>query len=200
MKRSEIYFSVAQVPVDYLMVILSAVSVFLLRDFLPEVSDIIAPKLYDISFERFCLLAAVTAALFVVVYAVEGLYVIRTTRRFLQEAFAVWKATSLGIVIIIIAVFLEREWFSSRFVILAGWVAATVFVILGRYAMRRVQRYYLVKKGVGVHRVLLLGRNGRVRRFAKLFAKDPSLGVSRGRYRRNGESPSYRGDTDREGR
>lgn len=176
MKRSEVYFSVAQVPVDYLMVVLAAVSVFFLRDLLPAVSDIIAPKLYDISFDRFFELSLVAAALFVFVYAIEGLYVIRATRRFLSEAFAVWKATTLAIVIIIIVVFLEREWFSSRFVILAGWVAAALYVTLARYGMRWLQRYYLVKKGVGVHRVLLLGRNGRVRRFAKLFAKDPGLG------------------------
>jgi exopolysaccharide biosynthesis polyprenyl glycosylphosphotransferase len=176
MKRSEVYFSVAQVPMDYLMVVLAAISVFFLRDLLPEVSDILAPKLYDISFDRFLELSLVAAALFVLVYAIEGLYVIRATRRFLSEAFAVWKATTLGIVVIIIAVFLEREWFSSRFVILAGWVAAAFYVTLARYGMRRLQRHYLVKKGVGVHRVLLLGRNGRVRRFAKLFSKDPGLG------------------------
>lgn len=176
MKRSEVYFSVVQVPVDYLMVVLAALSVFLLRDFLPAVSDILAPKLYDISFNRFFELSLIVAALFVFMYAIEGLYVIRATRRFLNEAFSIWKATTLGIVIIIVAVFLEREWFSSRFIILAGWVAAASYVTVGRYMLRKIQLHYLVEKGVGVHRVLLLGRNGRVRRFAKLFAKNPTLG------------------------
>ncbi len=176
MKRSEIYFSAVQVPVDYAMIVLSAISVFLLRDFLPEVSDILSPKLYDLSFDRFVELAFLVAPLFLVVYALEGLYVIRATRRFWQEAFDIFKATSLGIVIIIIAVFLEREWFSSRFIILAGWLVAVVYVIAGRYAIQRIQKHYLVKKGVGRHRVLLVGGNGRVRRFAKLFAKRPELG------------------------
>lgn len=176
MKRSEVYFSVVQVPVDYLMVVLAALSVFYLRNFLPEVSDIIAPKLYDISLDRFLKLSAVVGPLFLVVYALEGLYMIRATRRFIAEAFSVFKATSLGIVVIIVAVFLQREWFSSRFIILAGWLVATIYVILGRYLLRKLQKHYLVKRGVGVHRVLLLGRNGRVRRFAKLFTKNPNLG------------------------
>ncbi len=176
MKRSEVYFSVMQVPVDYLCVVLAALSVFLLRDALPQVSDIIAPKLYDMTLDRFIELSLIVAALFVFIYALDGLYVIRATRRFFHEAFAVWKATTASIVIVIIAVFLEREWFSSRFVILAGWITAVIYVTFGRYMMRLIQRYYLVKKGVGVHRVLLLGRNGRVRRFAKLFTKNPELG------------------------
>ncbi len=176
MKRSEIYFSAIQVPVDYLLVVLSAVSVYLLRDFLPEVSDILSPKLYDLSFDAFLELALLTAPLFLVIYALEGLYIIRATRRFWKEAFDVFKATSLGIVVIIIAVFLEREWFSSRFIILAGWILTVVYVVLGRYVIQRIQRRYLVKNGVGMHRVLLIGGNGRVRRFAKLFAKHPELG------------------------
>src|SRR3989339_2007110 len=89
MKRSEIYFSAVQVPVDYAMIVLSAISVFLLRDFLPEVSDILSPKLYDLSLDRFVELAFLVAPLFLVVYALEGLYVIRATRRFWQEAFDV---------------------------------------------------------------------------------------------------------------
>lgn len=176
MKRSETLFSVVQVPVDYLMIVLAAISVFVLRDFLPQVSDIINPKVYSMTFEPFFFIALAVAPLFLVTYAIEGLYAVRSSRSFWNESFQVFKATSLGIVFIIIAVFLQRDWFSSRFVIVAGWFAVTAYVSLARYFLRMIQRYYLVKKGVGVYRVLLVGGNGRPRRFAKLFAKRPELG------------------------
>lgn len=176
MKKSEIFWSVLQVPVDYMMIVLAAISVFLLRDFLPTVSNIIDPKVYSMTFDRFFELSLIVAPLFLVVYALEGLYVIRSPRRFWQEALQVFRATTLGIVIIIIAVFLERDWFSSRFIILAGWFVAAGYVSLARYILRRIQRFALVKRGIGAYRVLLIGGNGRPRRFAKMFTKHPELG------------------------
>lgn len=176
MKKSEIFWSVLQVPVDYLMLVLAAVSVFLLRDFLPEVSHFINPKVYSITFERYLELAFIVSPLFLLVYAVEGLYVIRVPRKSWEEAFMVFRATTLAIVLLIIAVFLERDWFSSRFIILAGWFVAAAYVSGARFLLRKVQRHYLVTKGVGTYRVLLIGGNGRVRRFAKMFTKHPELG------------------------
>jgi len=176
MKRSETLFSVIQVPVDYLMIVLSALSVFALRDFLPEVSNIINPKVYSMTFEPFLFISLAIAPIFLATYALEGLYAVRFSRSFWRETLQVFKATSLGIVIIIIAVFLQRDWFSSRFVIVTGWFAATAYVSLARFLLRIIQRYYLVKKGFGVYRVLLIGGNGRPRRFAKLFTKHPELG------------------------
>ncbi|NTV55289.1 MAG: hypothetical protein HGA16_02200, partial [Candidatus Moranbacteria bacterium] len=176
MKRSEIIFSVVQVPVDYLMIVLAAVSVFLLRDILPQISDMINPKVYSMTFQPFFELSLVVAPLFLITYAIEGLYAIRSMRSFWKESFQVFKATSLGVVVIIIAVFLERDWFSSRFIIVAGWFVVAIYVSFARLLLRRIQRYYLVKKGVGVYRVLLIGGNGRVRRFAKMFTKHPEFG------------------------
>ena len=176
MKRSEILFSVVQVPVDYVMIVLAAVYVFLLRDVLPEISDLLNPKVYSMTFKPFLMIAFMVAPLFIVVYAIEGLYTIRSSRSFWKEAFMVFRATSLGIVTIIIAVFLERDWFSSRFIILAGWFASAAYVSIARIALRKIQRYYLVTKGIGVYRVLLIGGNGRVRRFAKMFTKHPEFG------------------------
>ncbi|NTW14943.1 MAG: sugar transferase [Candidatus Moranbacteria bacterium] len=176
MKRSEIAFSAVQVPVDYLMIVLAGISVFLLRDLLPQISHLINPKVYSVSFERSISLMLMVGPIFLLTYAIEGLYVIRTSRSFWRESFQVFKATSLGIVIIIIAVFLQRDWFSSRFIIVVGWFAATVYVSLARFLLRLLQRHYLVAKGVGVYRVLLVGGNGRPRRFAKLFTKHPELG------------------------
>jgi exopolysaccharide biosynthesis polyprenyl glycosylphosphotransferase len=174
MKRSELFFSGIQVPVDYLMIVLASLTAFAIRD-IPQVLSAL-PKLYNFPFDRYLEITLMVAPLFLLVYAIEGLYDIRATRKFWQEAFKVFSATSLALVIIIVAIFLKREWFSSRFIILAGWMFAVVYVVFARYLLQRIQKWLLVRRGIGVHRVLLIGGNGRIRRLKKVFEQSPSMG------------------------
>lgn len=174
MKRSEIYFSAIQLPVDFIMIVLAALSAFAVRN-VPQILSL-RPKLYNIELFDFLQVTLAVAPLFLIVYAIEGLYTMRATRTPLSEAFKVFRATSLVLVLIIVTIFLKREWFSSRFIILAGWSFAVFYVTIARYLIQRIQRYYLVKKGVGVHRILLVGRNGKIDQLKTLFAAKPVLG------------------------
>jgi hypothetical protein len=116
------------------------------------------------------------APFFLLIYAIEGLYQMRVTRRFWQEAFAVFKATSLVLIMMIVAIFLKREWFSSRFIILAGWMLSVFYVVFARYLLRSVQQWFLINQGVGVHRVLLIGTNGKIKSLLRIFQRRLSLG------------------------
>jgi exopolysaccharide biosynthesis polyprenyl glycosylphosphotransferase len=176
MKRSELFFSGVQVPVDYLMIVLASLTAFAIRG-IPEVLSFLdLPKLYNVSYDDYLEMTLLMAPLFLLVYALEGLYDIRATRKFWQEAFKVFAATSWGLVIIIVAIFLKREWFSSRFIILAGWMFAVVYVVFARYLLQRIQKWLVAKRGIGVHRVLLIGGNGRIRRIRKVLRDNPALG------------------------
>ena len=174
MKRSELFFSAIQVPIDYSMIVLAALTAFAIRD-IPQVLASL-PKLYNFPFDKYLEMVLIVAPLFLLVYAVEGLYDIRATRKFWQEAFKVFSATSLGLVIIIVTIFLKREWFSSRFIILSAWVFTVVYVVFARYLLQRLQKWLLVRREMGVHRVLLIGGNGRIRRLRQVFRKDPAMG------------------------
>jgi exopolysaccharide biosynthesis polyprenyl glycosylphosphotransferase len=174
MKRSELFFSAVQVPVDYAMLVLASLTAFAIRD-IPQVVSAL-PKLYQFSFNKYLDVTFVIAGVFVLVYALEGLYDIRATRKFWQEAFKVFSATSLGLVIIIVTIFLKREWFSSRFIILAGWMFAVVYVVFARYLIQKFQKWLVARRGIGVHRVALIGTNGRLRRLKKVFKKNPDFG------------------------
>jgi len=173
-KRSEIYFSAIQLPVDFLMIVLASLSAYAVRD-VPQILAL-RPKLYTVDFIDFLQVTLMVAPLFLVVYAIEGLYTMRVTRTPLSEVFKVFRATSLVLVLVIVTIFLKREWFSSRFIILAGWSFAVFYVTIARYFIQRVQRYYLTKKGVGVHRILLIGTNGKIEQLKSLFATRPELG------------------------
>lgn len=174
MKRSEIFFSAIQLPVDLIMISLAALSAYYVRN-IPQILAL-RPKLYDITLLGFMEVILFVAPILVVTFGLEGLYQMRTTRRFWQEAYRVFKATSLALVIIIVAIFLKREWFSSRFIILAGWGFTVLYITLGRYCIARIQRYYLLKKGTGVHRVLLVGTNGKMQAMKRYLASHRELG------------------------
>lgn len=176
MKRSELFFSAIQVPVDYAMIVLAFLTAFALRD-IPLVIDTLSlPKVYQISYDYYFDAAFIIAGLFVLVYALEGLYDIRSTRKFWQEAFKVFSATSLGLVIVIVTIFLKREWFSSRFIVIAVWMFAVVYVVFARYLLQKFQKWLVGRRGIGVHRIVLIGTNGKLRRIKAVFKKNPSLG------------------------
>jgi exopolysaccharide biosynthesis polyprenyl glycosylphosphotransferase len=174
MKRSELFFSAIQVPVDFIMIILAAISAFAIRN-VPEVLAY-KPKLYNFSFNAYLEIALFIAPLFILVYALNGLYDIRSTRKFWKETLKIFNATSISLVIIIVAIFLKREWFSSRFIILAAWMLAIFYVAIARYLIQLIQKWLLRNKGIGVHRVLLIGRNVKINKISKIISNRKNLG------------------------
>ena len=174
MKRSELFFSALQVPVDFIMIVLAGISAFIIRD-VPQVLAL-QPKLYKYPFEVYFKIVLIIAPIFILIYAAEGLYDIRSTRKFWKETLKVFTATSIGLVIIIVAIFLKREWFSSRFIILAAWGLAVFYVIIARYLIQLIQKWLLRNKGIGVHRVLLIGRNGKINAISRIIRNNKNLG------------------------
>lgn len=182
MKKSELFFSAIQVPIDFLMLALGLVGAFAIRN-LPEfMIKYLGLNLNPIDYASFPFkqeyfdIALMALPFFLVVYAIEGLYDIRTTRKFWREMLKIFTATSVGFVILIIAIFLKQAWFASRFVILAGWVLSSFSVIAGRYLLRKIQQWLLVHRGIGVHRLLLIGVNGRINELRKIIQDDPRMG------------------------
>lgn len=174
MKKSELFFSAIQVPVDFLMIVLAAISAFAIRNF-PQIITL-KPKLYSFPFDTYIKVVLITAPFFILIYALQGLYSIKVTKKFWKEASKVFAATSIGLIIIIVAIFLKREWFSSRFIILATWGLATFYVILARYLLQLIQKYLLRRHDIGVHRILLIGRNGKLSAINRLIRQNRNLG------------------------
>lgn len=176
MKKSELLFSALQVPVDFVMIIMAAITAFAVRD-IPQILAL-QPKLYNYPFSSYLKIILLVAPIFILIYALQGLYDIRATRKFWKEAHHVFVATSIGLVIIIVTIFLKREWFSSRFIILSGWAFIVFYVVLARLIIQKIQKYLLVSRGIGVHRVLLIGRNGKIREIGRIIKSNKKLGYS----------------------
>jgi exopolysaccharide biosynthesis polyprenyl glycosylphosphotransferase len=156
------------------MIALAATTAFWIRN-VPELI-VFNNRLYEFSYGEFMQVVLLIIPMLLFIFALEGLYAIRATRRFFREAWLVFRALSVGLVIVIIAIFLQNEWFASRFIILATWLLSTGYVVVGRYALLFVQRWLLINRGVGVHRVLLINGAEKTAFFLRLLQEMPKLG------------------------
>jgi exopolysaccharide biosynthesis polyprenyl glycosylphosphotransferase len=156
------------------MIVFAGLSAFAIRN-LPQLIAL-KPKLYEFPFATYFKIVLVIAPIFILIYALEGLYRIKTTRKYWKEMFKVFVASSVVLVIIIVAIFLQRSWFSSRFIILAGWLLIVLYVSFARFVLHEIQKFLLVKRGLGVHRVLLIGESGKLDEIGKLIKNNPELG------------------------
>lgn len=159
MKRSELFFGAALVPIDFVALILSGAAAYYLR--ISEYMQRVRPAVFglDLPFLEYLQLVSIVAVIILVVFALQGLYVMQATRRLREELTRIFAGISMGVMGVIIYIFLSAELFQSRFILLAAYLFALVFVSLGRWLVRRMQ-LLMIRQGVGVHRVALVG-NGR---------------------------------------
>jgi exopolysaccharide biosynthesis polyprenyl glycosylphosphotransferase len=176
MKKSELTFSFIQVFIDFFLIIFALLLAFKLRH-TPDIQALIQKQgLYNVSFEHYAKLTILIAFIAIIVFAFEGLYNIRATRKFWQEVYSIFKGTTIVLVLVMIGFFLQREWFSSRFIIVAAWGLTIIFVSLGRVCVHMLQKWLLVKYDVGVHRVLLIGAGDKIKYICHVIRSQQRLG------------------------
>lgn len=181
MKRHNLFFLGILVPLDYLALILAAISAYSLR--FGPFSELLQTTI-TISFTDYLANAAFFALIFVIIYAFSGLYADRVRRRLAAEFPRIVTASSTGIAILIVAIFFQRQYFASRFIVLAAWIFAIAYVFAGRGLVRLV-RYLLLRSGYGILRFAAIGTPdtadaivqayGHERRWGtKIYARFPS--------------------------
>ncbi|NIA18411.1 MAG: exopolysaccharide biosynthesis polyprenyl glycosylphosphotransferase [Actinobacteria bacterium] len=154
MKRSELFFSFLLVPLDFAMIILAGVSAYYIR--FAEFTTEIRPAIFNLPFGDYFKAVVFIAIAWLAVFALSGLYNIKDARKLSKEIIRVILACSTGFVLIVILIFFRRELFDSRFIVLAGWILAIIYIGLSRALIRLLQRC-LFKYGIGVHKVILVG-------------------------------------------
>ncbi len=185
MKRSELIFAAVSVPVDYLMLVLAGLAAYTLRT-----SELIAqwrPVLFSLNlpFERYLSLVLVIGLFWIVIFALAGLYEIRRSNRLWGDLVRIIIGTSAGLIGIIIYIFVQRQFFDSRFLILAAWVLAIVSVSWGRLILLVVQKYLVSYYHVGVHNVLVVGGDGVSEEIIEEIKRRPALGYHLVKYFQN---------------
>ena len=174
MKKSELFFAALLVPVDFLMIILAAAAAYWLR-FTPGIIEI-KPVLFEFPFLSYLKITALVAPFFLIIFALQNLYSLKTTRTFWREFLQISFSISVGMTLVILAIFLQREWFSSRFIILSAWALSIIFISLSRYAVNLTQKILLIYRGIGMHRLALIGKSGYCDTVYREFKENPGHG------------------------
>ncbi len=174
MKKVELIFRAILVPLDYLMLLLAGWLAYVIR--FDESVVGIRQVIYELPFQDYMQVTALSSLVMLIIFAWTGLYNITGTRRVIDEIRKVVVACSTGVLAIIILFFFNRDLFSSRFIILTTWILSIVLVAVMRFIIIQVERS-LFRKGIGIHRVLLIGNNKTASVLDNAITSHPELGL-----------------------
>jgi exopolysaccharide biosynthesis polyprenyl glycosylphosphotransferase len=172
MKRSELTFTLALVPIDFLALIAAGVAAYFLR-FHPYFTEI-RPIIFNLTLDSFVAAIIPVAILWIGVFALSGLYSTQR-KRIASELVRIGLACSASMALVFALTFFSRVLFDSRFIAIAAWVLTIIFVSLTRLIVRAFQKH-LLKVGVGVHKVVLIGNNTTSKTLSETFTNNKRLG------------------------
>ncbi|MBI4262457.1 sugar transferase [Candidatus Uhrbacteria bacterium] len=175
MKPIELFFGALLVPVDFFAILLAGITAYSIR-FSAQFAEL-RPVFERVPFADYVWLVGVVGAAWVVLFALLGLYRLRGTRRIVDEVTRVFFACSTGMLGVILVIFFQRELFVSRFLVLALWALAMLYVIGGRLIVLLLQRF-LLSRGVGTHRLFLVGDDASAEQLVGLFQNHRWLGYA----------------------
>ena len=154
MKRSELFFTLVLVPLDFLALTAATIAAFFAR-FHPIFTDI-RPITFDLNLQNYLKVVTPIIVLFILVFATTGLY--KILRYSVAKEFSrIILACSASMALVFAISFFSRVLFESRFIAIAAWVFAIFFVCLERLILRALQRS-LLGFGIGIHRVVIIGQ------------------------------------------
>ncbi len=166
MKRSDLFFAAFLVPIDFLLIIAAGSAAYFLR--FQTFADI-RPIYYLIPFSTHITYVVLFALCTIPLFALNGLYSIGHYR-IRNEVSKIFMASSTSMMFLIIVIFFSREFFQSRFIVLAGWVLMFLFVLLGRTVARLV-KIVLFKNKIGTDHIILLGSPKYISKFSEYVKK-----------------------------
>lgn len=134
----------------------------------------IRPAISVIPYNWYLFLTFTIPLSWLLIFAIAGLYKMEE-RRFFDDIPKIVFACSTGIMFVIALIFFKREFFASRFVILAAWILSVIFVLFGRALVNFIQ-YQFKKRGYGAIKVVILGGGKIADILASEYAKNRVLG------------------------
>ena len=160
-KRSELFFSVILVPLDFLALLGAFVAAYIIR---VKIED--KPVAHPIAAVDFLNVLAILLPLWIIIFALAGLYSQSNLRGRLTEIGKVFVAVSGGVMLsILIDFFQPQSLFPSKAVPIYAYGLGLVFVLTLRTLVRALQRW-LFQFGVGVHNAVIIGSGEIAQRIA----------------------------------
>jgi exopolysaccharide biosynthesis polyprenyl glycosylphosphotransferase len=174
MKKSDTIVSILLIPIDYFVLVLAGITAYFLRfeTFITEYREIY----YKPSFEEYLNVVFFVAGISIIVFAILGLYAINGIRQKKDEIAKIFAACSTSITAaLLIAIFFKIEIVQSRFIILAVWILAILFIIIARMIVRFIQSWFY-KMGYGAVPIAVIGNDKATYELLEAYNTRPSFG------------------------
>lgn len=171
MKRNDLTFAALLVPLDYLAVLLAGWAAYALR--FHQIANFV-PATITTPFSDFMKLVLAIGWVWLLFLAFEGAYAIRQ-RSFAHELGRVAMGASLAILMLIVFIFFRREFFASRFIVVAGWVFSVLFLWASHIFVRVWQRYFQAR-GLNASRIVMFGNDSTTTTLIEAIQTKKSLG------------------------
>ncbi len=174
-RRLDLTFSALLLPLDFFALLAAALTAYELRTshFFVET---IRPILQAIRLTDYVGSSIFFICIWMGLFAIAGLYTIRP-RRLWSELGRIILASTAGIMVVIASVFFRREITASRFLVLAMWALAIVYVCLGRFLLRGLRRA-LLRRGIGHQHLVIVGQSKPAKDLIAIYTSSPVLGYT----------------------
>ncbi len=175
MKKADLFFNVLRLPMDFVMLLAAGATTYIFRT---EILRTFRPVFFEFNLPlvRYLYLVIFVSVLFIILYAISGLYSMKVRMGITEEFSKILVSSSAAVMAIIIYIFLRQELFNSRFLVLGGWFFAVLFVFLGRILVRYLQVFFVSKYDFGVHKIMIVGNGQVATSIIDEITKDPSSG------------------------
>ena len=159
-KRSELFFSLILVPIDFLAFLSAFVLAYIIR-----VKLTAKPIIYPIESILFLKIFLLILPIWILIFALCGLYdLARFKNKFSEEMARIFIAVSAGTMFVILVDFASKQpIFPAKAIPVYGYLLSFVLVTIVRFKVR-LFRHYLYKFNIGVRRTLIVGGGDLVKR------------------------------------
>lgn len=167
MKRAELYFSILLVPLDAAMILAAFFVAYQIR----TQADVI----YLLSQDAYLQFVLMLLPLWIIIFALEGLYRVDKVRRGADELAGIFLGVSSGVLLVTAAIFLTNTELGSRVVLLYAYILALLFVWFGRWVSRWLEEL-AYRAQIGTRNVMVIGTNDVAFQLIKEIEHNPGLG------------------------
>ncbi|MEK7528581.1 MAG: sugar transferase, partial [Patescibacteria group bacterium] len=159
MKRSEIFFGLIRIPVDFATALFAFFLAYRLRaqDVLIPFVQKPDPTVFPVLPEYF-IFASYAASALLIILAGMGMYSLRSTDSVPREMKKIIIGVTIWLMAVITYYFVIRSFPFSRLVLLYSFVFAMLCLALGRLGIRSVQSA-LLRRGIGKRHIVFVGNN-----------------------------------------
>ncbi len=177
MKRFELTFAFLQLPLDYLLLVLAGFTAYSLRfaEFITRIRPVSFQ--FRLPWDHYWPLVLMVAAAWVIIFALNGLYHTNPNRKLTKDLNRVFFACSTGFAGIALYTFFTLQKFDSRFLVLASWVLAIIYIALGRILMKLTKMLFY-RLGVGLRRAVIIGQENIGQEIANFLQKNKRFGFA----------------------